>query len=286
MRRRMYRVGLLIGSMFVAWGLVASIALIVVSAIHQGDTALASPRAAIPMRDAIERVRIFADDSSLELEGGLAPSLPGGDSRPIYWLEAGAGETVDEFKVDALSGEILEANFRSRLLRTSSDRRATIEEAALLASTFGAQKFAGFDQLTLLERSTLPAPEVGSVHSLKWILVDPKTRAELPTSVSISVGSANNRIVRYLAQRDTVAINTNPRVTADDASTVALKTVAADRRWNGASISSRRLQVIYDEVNHQRLAWAILLDAPGSLSGQARTLVLVDAGTSELIETN
>jgi len=286
MRRRVSRVSLLIGSMFVAWGLVASIALLVVGAIHRSDTALAAPAAAIPLRDAIDRVRTFADDASLELEGGLAPTLPGDDSRPIYWLEAGTGEIVDEFKVDAVSGEILEATFRSRLLRTSSDRRATIEEAALLASSFGAQKFSGFGQLTLLERSTSPAPEVGTLYSLKWVKVDPRTRAELPTSVSISVASASNRIVRYLAQRDSVAIDTTPRITADDASTVALKSVSADRRWRGAAINARRLQVIYDEVNHQRLAWAVLLDAPGSLAGQLRMLVLVDAGTSEVIETN
>jgi hypothetical protein len=286
MRRRIFRVGLLIGSMFLAWALVAAIALIVVGAIHHGDTAQAAPQAAIPLRDAMERVRSFTEDSSLQLEGGLAPTLPGNDSRPIYWLESGSGERVDEFKVDAETGEILEAVWRSRLMRPTSDRRASIEDAALVASNFAAGKFAGFDKLTLLERSTMPAPELGSLHSLKWVQVDPKTRAELPTAVTISVASANNRVVRYLAQRDVLLIDTSPRITADQASTTVLNAVASDRRWRGASITSRRLQVIYDDVNHQRLAWAVLLDAPGSLAGEARLLLLVDAQTSQLIETN
>jgi hypothetical protein len=272
--------------MCIAWALVAGIALMVVSAIHQGDAALASPQSAIPLRDAIERVRSFTDDPSLDLDGGLAPSLPGDDSRPIYWLESGSGEIVDDFKVDALTGEILEATWRSRLLRPASDRGASMEDAAVLASNFGARKFKGFDTLTLLERSTLPAPELGSLYSLKWVLVDSKTRAELPTSVTISVASANNKIVRYLAQRDQLEIETSPRISADQASTVAVNAVSSDRRWRGATVSSRRLQVIYDDVNHQRLAWAILLDAPGSLAGQARMLLLVDAQTSEVIETN
>src|SRR5690242_17919655 len=144
MRRRVLRVGLLIGSMLVAWGLVASIALLVVSAIHHGDQALAAPQSAIALGDAIERVRTFADDSSLQLEGGLSPSVPGDDSRPIYWLESGTGNAVDEFKVDALTGEILEATWRSRLVPPSSDRRATIEDAALVASGFASKKFTGF----------------------------------------------------------------------------------------------------------------------------------------------
>ena len=286
MRRRVLRVGLLIGSMLVAWGLVASIALLVVSAIHHGDQALAAPQSAIALGDAIERVRTFAEDSGLQLEGGLSPSVPGDDSRPIYWLESGTGNAVDEFKVDALTGEILEATWRSRLLSLSSDRGATIEDAALVASGFASKKFTGFDKLTLIERSTMPAPELGSLYSLKWVQVDARTRAELPTSVTISVASANNRVVRYLAQRDAVQIDTSPRITADQASTLTLNAVSGDRRWNGATINSRRLQVIYDDVNHQRLAWAILLDAPGSLAGQARMRVLVDAKTGELIETN
>jgi hypothetical protein len=286
MRRRIYRVGLLIGSMLVAWGLVASIALVVVTAIHNGDAALAAPQSSIGLGDAIERVRKFTDDASLQLEGGLGPSLPGDDSHPIYWLEAGSGETVDEFKVDALTGEILEATWRSRLLHPAADRHATIEDAALVASGFGAKKFAGFDKLTLIERSTMPAPELGSLYSLKWVLVDAKTRAELPTSVSISVASANNRVIRYLAQRDEVQIDTSARITAEQAGTKALDVVSSDPQWRGASINSRRLQVIYDDVNHQRLAWAILLNAPGSQAGQARTLVLVDAKTGELIDTN
>ena len=286
MRRRVFRVGLLIGAMLVAWGLVASIALLVVSAIRHGDSALASPQSAIPLRDAIERVRTFAEDPRLQLDGGLAPSIPGDDSPPVYWLESGAGEQVDEFKVDALTGEILEANFRSRLLRPTSDRRATIEDAAAVASSFAAPRFSGFNQLTLVERSTMPASEVGSVHSLKWVQLDARTRAELPTSVTIGVASASNRVVRYLAQRDPVEIDTTPRITADEAASIALKAAAEDRRWQGASISSRRLQVIYDDVNHQRLAWAVLLDAPGSMAGHARLLVVVDAKTSELIETN
>jgi len=286
MGRRCFRVGLLIGSMFVSWGLVASIALLVVGAIRHGDTALASPQSAVSLKDAIDRVRAFSEDSSLDLHGGLSPTLPGDDTRPVYWLESGDGEQVDEFKVDGLSGEVLEATFRSRLQRSASDRRASIEDAALIAASFGGQRFKGFNDLTLLERSTLSAQDVGPMYSLKWVQVDSSTRAELPTSVTVSVASANSRVIRYLAQRDPLEIDTSPKVTADQAVSVALSTAANDRRWRDANITSRRLQVIYDEMNHQRLAWAVLLDASGSSADARRLLMLVDARTSQLIEAN
>jgi hypothetical protein len=286
MRRRFFRVGLLIGSMSIASGLVASIALLAVGAIGHGNTALASPQSAISLKDAIDHVRAFSEDPSLDLHGGLSPTAPGDDTRPVYWLESGNGEQVDEFKVDGLSGEVLEATFRSRLQRSASDHRASIEDAALIASSFGGKQFKGFKDLTLLERSTLPAHEVGSMYSLKWVQVDRASGVELPTAVTVSVASANSRVVRYLAQRDPLEIDTSPKITADQAASVALSTAASDRRWRDANIASRRLQVIYDEMNHQRLAWAVLLDASGSAAEARRLLMLVDARTSDLIQTN
>ena len=54
MRRRIFRIGLLIGSMLLAWGLVAGIAVIVVGIIHKGDSVLAAPGSMMPLRDAID----------------------------------------------------------------------------------------------------------------------------------------------------------------------------------------------------------------------------------------
>jgi len=286
MRRRFFRIGLLIGSMLLAWGLVAGIAMIVVGIIHQGDSVLAAPQSVMSMREAMDRVRTFAEDPKLDLSGGLSPTVPGDDSRPVYWFESGSGTSVDEFKVDGLSGEVLEATFRSRLIRTSPDRRTTMEQAAVIASGFADRRFDGFSKLTLIERSSLPAQDVGTIHSIKWVLVDGSTRAELPTSVTVSVTGTDGRVIRYIAQRDPLHIDTKPTISADQASNVALSEVAADRDWRSATVSSRRLQVIYDEVDHQRLVWAVALDAPSTAPSPTRLMMFVDARSSQIIELN
>jgi hypothetical protein len=286
MRRRIFRIGLLIGSMLLASALIAGIAVIVLGIIHQGDSALAAPQSVMPMREAMDRVRAFAEDPKLDLSGGLSPAIPGDDSRPVYWFESGAGTTVDEFKVDGLTGEVLEATFRSRLIRTTPDRRTTMEQAAVIASGFAGRRFDGFSKLTLIERSSLPAQDVGAIHSIKWVLVDESTRAELPTSVTVGVTGTDGRVVRYIAQRDLLKIDTKPTISADQASSAALSEVAADRDWRSATVSSRRLQVIYDEVDHQRLAWAVALDAPNTTPTPMRLLIFVDARSGEIIELN
>ncbi|MFN0073718.1 MAG: hypothetical protein ACKVVP_19735 [Chloroflexota bacterium] len=286
MRRRIARVGLVILSILWASGLMAGIGVLLVGIFDHGTSALASQSGAIALRDAMEHVRDLADDPTLQFRGELDQSLLGESTRPIYWLESGTGETTDEFRVDARTGLVLEAVFRSRMKQNAGDRRASIEDAAIIAARFGARHFDGFNSLTLLERSQTATGERDTFHTLKWVLVDSATQVELPVSVLITVSGMNGGVVRYLAQRDEVTVRLTPTVSKGQATITARNAVDSDARWRNASIESQRLQVIYDEVNNQRLAWAVLFARPRPSPTSQRLLVLVDAHTRDVIDAD
>lgn len=284
MRRRYCRVSLLLASLGVASALLLGMVGVISSVLQRGETAHAAQSTTISLKEAADRVRAFTSNRGLELQGDLDPFSVEA-ARPVYWLESGAGETTDEFRVDARTGEILEAVFRSRLIHERAERPASIEDAALIAARFGTERFNGFGTLSLLERSELPTAIGGSIFTLKWVLMEPTTNAELPTSVMVSVASANRAVVRYLAQRDPLLVGTVPEISPEHAVSVAQASIARAPAWSDAVHVSTRLQVVYDGNNRQRLAWALLYTSPRTALAPPRLLMLVDAHTGTVIET-
>jgi hypothetical protein len=238
--------------------------------------------ALIGLDRAIGSVRTFAAEPNLVLEGGLQTDATGARRIDFYYLEAvGHTRGEDFFKVDARSGEVIEATFRSRLAPTSPPIGLGAAEAEQAAGRFARDRFPGFEELRLVDRSGRLS-ENNVVHSFKWSRIAPESQAELPVSVSVAISSGSGEVVWYLAQREPLYVD--PRPTIDRAR--AIRTAQGgigrdDKRWE-TNPSSVRLQVLYDEDDQQQLVWSVTFR--GRQEGARPTLrLLINAHTGQLI---
>ncbi|MFN8525747.1 MAG: hypothetical protein U0821_21825 [Chloroflexota bacterium] len=247
-----------------------------------GMAGQATPTDLVRLDQAVASVRRFAGDPRLQLEGGLQTDPVGSRTIALYHLETVHPVRGEDFyKVDARTGEVLEATMRTRL---TLDPPLGVGEnqAQRAAATFAQTRFLGFDSLVLVERSTR-ATDGTTVYSFKWSQVASDSGAELPVSVSLAVSATSGSVVWYLAQRDALQIDPHPavdRAAAVEAAAVRLR--ASDPRWDTSSPISVRLQVLYDDDNEQQLVWSVTFPSrvPGARPSIRR---LVDAQSGEVI---
>ena len=238
--------------------------------------------ALIGLDQAVVSVRRFAGEPSLVLEGGLQTDSTGARQIDFYYLEAvGQVRGEDFFKVDARTGEVIEATFRSRLAPSSPPIGLGPAEAEQAAARFAQERFVGFDELRLVERSSRVS-ESNVVHSFKWNQIAADSEAELPVSVSVAIASGSGEVVWYLAQREPLLVATRPTIDRARAIRTAARALGrSEARWD-PSPSSVRLQVLYDDDDQQQLVWSMTFRS--RQEGSRPTLrLLVNAHTGELI---
>jgi predicted small secreted protein len=243
----------------------------------------ASSRATL--QDAIDSVRRFTGQPSLVLEGGIQTAAETSQRGALYYLETVSptrGE--DFFKVDARTGEVVEATMRGRLAPGGPAADLAQPAAEALATQFARANFWGFDQLTLVDRS-MRTGESGTVYSFKWTLLAAESRAELPTSVSLAVAGRSGQVFWYLSQREPVQIETRPTIQQAQAIEIARAWLGPrDERWNLAEPAAVRLQILYDDDDQQQLVWSVQF--PARQTGPRSSVrLLIDAQTGTLIQS-
>jgi hypothetical protein len=224
---------------------------------------------------------LFTGRDDLDLRGGLEQGAYGAGGYAIFYLEsAGPGVQGEQsFKIDARTGEVLEATRLGSLVTAGSAGTVTAQEAETQAERFASDRFLGFATMSLVERTVTPAANGSQLYAFKWARVAPESGAELPTSVSVSISSADGEPVWYLAQRESTAIDVRPGVEREEAVATAAGLVERTERWDARAPSSVRLQVVYNADNGQQLVWAITFPSkPDSAApGRPSLRVLIDA---------
>ncbi len=239
----------------------------------------------ISLADAVAGVKAFTKVPDLRLSGALQTGRFGDRQYAVYVLESADGQ--DFFKVDARTGEVLEATLRSKLSAPALPWPLDQDQAEAVAGSYVRERFAGFEDLVLVSRSLSRAGNGGILFAFKWAAVARDSGAELPISVFVSVSAGNGQVVWYLAQRDPVEVDTRPTLTAQEAMERAAVYLAEDPRWDISRATSTRLMVVYDESNHQRLVWSVTFaSSPDASGGVARPSLrlLVDAHTGDLLQ--
>jgi hypothetical protein len=250
----------------------------------------ASSAGLISLEAAKERVDRFDASSggggTEDLTGSLERGSFGGKDYAVFNLETPGGER--SFKVDARTGEVLEANWADRLAPPPPNVQLSPAEAESRARQLAGQRFVGFNELSLVEQQFGSAANGNRVYTFKWAKLAPDTGAELPTSVSLSLTEASGALVWYLAQQMPVEVAVQPAVMRAEA--VATAAVLADRDgiWETGTPSSVRLQVIYDDNNRQRLVWAVSFGrrTAGPPGDRLTLRVLLDAQSGEPLTTH
>ena len=242
------------------------------------------PSGRVTLQEAIDSVRRFAGQPGLVLEGGLLADDVGSRRAEMYYLESVTptrGE--DFFKVDARTGEVIEATFRGRMAPAGDAVDLTLADAEARATRFARAHFWGFDQLALVDRSTRTG-ETGTTFSFKWSQLNRESQAELPVSVSVAVMGRSGQVFWYLGQRDQLRIDPRPAVERERAVEITRAwLLPRDQRWDLDRPSSVRLQVLYDDDGQQQLVWSVLYRA--RQEGPRPTLrLLVDARTGAIIQ--
>jgi hypothetical protein len=237
----------------------------------------------ISLDQAVGNARRFVGEPDLELEGSLQSDPARERFSDFYYLEsAGASRGEDFIKVDARTGEVLEATFRSRIEPSGPPIGLGLTEAEEAASRYAHARFYGFDTLELVDRSSR-ASAGNMVHSFKWSQVATDSGAELPVSVSVAMSSGSGEVIWYLAQRDQILVDVRPTVDRAQAIQTAASAVRArDPRWDSGNPAAVRLQVLYDEENQQQLVWSVTFNARQP-SSRPTIRLLVDAHSGKLI---
>lgn len=232
--------------------------------------------ALLPREAAVASVLRFTGWEQAELTGDLETGQDG----PAYFFDTPAR---GDFRVDAYSGEVLEASLPERLAVAPLGRQL---EPALLeqrAADQARDRFLDFDSLTLVERSASWGANGHLLHRFKWARLDDATGAELPTSVAVALTADQAELVWYLAQRTPLTVDPRPRVSREQA--VAAAAATAEQLGRGAPgiPSAVRLQVIFDEHNVQRLAWSITFRGEPDATGRVRPALrlVFDARTGQ-----
>jgi hypothetical protein len=239
----------------------------------------------VSLQEAIDAVRRFAGQPSLVLEGGLQTDADPSQRGALYYLESVSPTRGENFfKVDARTAEVVEATFRARMAPNDNGTDLTLAEAQSLAQRFALAHFWGFEQLTLVDRSSRTG-ETGTIYSFKWCQIAADTGAELPVSVSLAVMAQSGQVFWYLGQRDPLQIDVHPAIDrAQAVGTVRAWLQPRDQRWDLDQPASVRLQVLYDDDDQQRLIWSVLLRARQDDGPRSSIRLLVDAQNGQIIQ--
>jgi hypothetical protein len=256
------------------------------SALPESPSAVTrSATGRVTLQEAIDGVRRFAGTPGLVLEGGLQTEDQGARGDGLYYLESVSpirGE--DFFKVDAATGEVVEATFRGRMAPAQDSAEVTAADAERRADRFARTHFWGFNQLQMVDRTSRTG-EGGTIHSFKWSQIAAGSGAELPVSVSIAVSGRSGQVFWYLSQRDPLRIDATPTIDREQAlATASAWLRSRDDRWDLDEPTSVRLQVLYDDDDRQQLVWSVTLRARQE-GPRASVRLLVDAHDGQLIQT-
>ncbi|MFN8633921.1 MAG: hypothetical protein U0893_08715 [Chloroflexota bacterium] len=238
----------------------------------------------VSLQEAEESVRRFTEAPGLALDGGL--QTEGEESRrgELYYLESASPTPGDDFfKVDARTGEVIEATFRSRMVPSAGATDLTLADAETIAVQFARSRFWGFDRLVLVDRSVRTSDN-GTSYTFRWNQLAQGSRAELPVSVSVSVMSGSREVFWYLGQRDQLQIDTRPAVERAQAVDTARAWLRPrDQRWELSQPDSVRLQVLYDDDDRQQLVWSVVFRARQD-GPRSSIRLLIDAQNGRLIQ--
>lgn len=243
----------------------------------------ASSRATL--QDAINSVRRFTGQSGLVLGGGVQTTGEPSQRGDLYYLETVSPTRGEDFyKVDARTGEVIEATMRSRLAPGAHSADLAQAAAEALAGQFARTHFWGFEQLTLVDRS-IRTGEGGTTYSFKWTLLAADSRAELPTSVSLAVAGRSGQVFWYLSQREPVQIETRPAIQQAQAIEIARAWLSPrDERWDLAEPAAARLQILYDDHDQQQLVWSVQFQARQA-GPRSSVRLLINAQTGTLLQS-
>lgn len=239
--------------------------------------------ALISLDAARQSVRQFTGMAALTLDGGLEHAQVGNTSYAVYDLEtADNPRGAESYKVDARTGEVLEMTRPAPGAPSFGAPELDPVEAEQRAEQFAATHFLGFKALSLVEQSTTTSPHGGQLYSYKWAMIAPESGAELPTSVSVALAAPSGEIVWYLAQRESVAIETRPAIDRPSAVAAAAAQAELLGDWDTRTPLSVRLQIIFDNDNRQQLVWAVVFSGRGGpTTARPRLRILIDARTGE-----
>jgi len=268
---------------FMAGLLWLSLSALIPTIPHRGPVVQPAP-SKVTLQGAIDSVRHFAGQPGMVLEGGLRSEDQGVRGMGLYYLET-ASPTRGEnfFKVDAATGEVMEATFRDRLAPDQDSLDLSVADAERQAELFARTHFWGFDQLQIVDRSTRTG-ETGPIHSFKWTQIAAGSGAELPVSVSVAVSGRSGQVFWYLGQRDPLKIDPNPGIDRDRAQGIATSWLQTrDNRWDLTQPTSTRLQILFDDDDQQQLVWSVtfrtLQEGPRS-----SIRLLVDGQTGQILQ--
>jgi hypothetical protein len=224
-------------------------------------------------------VRAFLGQPDLRLTGAAAGPTGAG----AFLLDTPLG---DSFLVDRRTAEVLEANLAAPLRRPSEPTRLLPPDLEQRAERYVAERFLGFEALSLVERTVEPARNDHQLHRFTWALLSAESGAELPTSVSVALTADRGEVVWYLAQREATVIGTRPTVGREAAVAAAAGWLGPAGRWDTRQPASTRLQVVHDDDNRQRLVWAV--SYPGRFEaeplGRPAVRVLIDAESGQPLD--
>ena len=232
----------------------------------------------VPYSLALQSARLFSSRQDLAVDGGLEQDGEGATSFAMYYLETPDGQ--ESYRIDARTAEVLEMTRQDRPAGAGGTDGLDSVRAELLAERFVADRFLGFESLSLVERNVTPAAGGSQLYSFKWTMVAAESGAELPTSVNVALSSAGE-VVWYLAQRESVAVDVRPRVAREDAVLAAAQLAERAGGWDARTSTSVRLQVIFDQDNQQRLVWAVTFPSKldSAPEGRPSLRILIDAQT-------
>jgi hypothetical protein len=280
--------------MYALFGFMAGLACLslttLASSLPETPHAVSAPTTGAPatgrvnLQGAYESVRRFAGQPDLSLDGGLQTKDQGTRSDGIYYVETTApmrGENF--FKVNAATGEVIEATLRDRMAPERNAADLTIAQAEQRAAQFARTHFWGFDQLQIVDRSTR-AGDNGPIHSFKWTQITSDSGAELPISVSIAVSGQSGQVFWYLSQRDPLNISATPAIGRDQALATAQSWLRPrDSRWALEDPISVRLQILYDDDDQQQLVWSVTFRAAED-GPRPSIRLLVDGQTGQILQ--
>jgi hypothetical protein len=239
----------------------------------------------ISLETATASVRAFSGRDALELAGGLQSASVDQGRYPVFYIEPTVSDSAgsDSFRVDARSGEVIEATEVGQLAAPAGTDLSPIE-AEQQAERFVTDRFLGFSTLNLVDRSVAPAANENRLYVFKWAMLASESGAELPTSVSVALATSTGQMVWYRAQRESVQIDSRPVVSRESAVSSTAAVVEQGGIWDSRSPSSVRLQVLHDPDNRQQLVWSISFPArAGATAARSSLRVLVNATSGELI---
>ena len=179
----------------------------------------------ISLDEAIEIVRTFIGDPGANLEGAREDGLHGLEEYVITH-DIDAAEYADQYIVDAVTGEIIEATISMNTSLHASIQTVTEDEAQLIAEEFVRARVSHFDSLIPSESQTsvigpgIDGDEV--VHVAEWRQQDSNSGAWLPTWITVEVDLDTGLVYSFVIRVEDYDGPIEPQVSHEQAIEAAL----------------------------------------------------------------